>query len=571
MVDVAKLLDPVSKARRRRSAPLVLEIDLTEGLSDEAPADPLGQILARRHQRLSDLIEGIRRGAHDPRVVALAARIDGRPLGFARVQELRAAVVAFRAAGKPTVAWSESFGDFGPGTVPYYLATAFEEIALLPTGLVGLTGLGMHTTFFRSAIDKLGVEYQAGARHEYKNAVNVFTETGYTDAHREAAGRIVESLGEQVVEGIAEGRGLAPERVRELTDRGPLLAEEALEAGLVDRLAYRDEVYADLLGRFGDGSRAGAGARLRYVTRYHHRHAVASRVSVRSRGHIALISGIGTIATGRSRRSPLGGGATMGSDTVTAAFRAAREDDDVKAVVFRVDSRGGSAVASDIIRREVALTRDAGTPVIVSMGDFAGSGGYYIALGGDLIVAQPGTLTGSIGVYAAKPVLTGLMDRLGVSSDSVDGAAHAGMFGTDRGFSESEWERINAMLDSIYRDFTGKVAEARGMTPEAVHEVARGRVWTGRDARERGLVDELGGLETAVRLAREKAGLPGAGLRPYPSTGPLERLIPAESSEDRAAAPQGRLDAWGSLAEISARLGLPAAGPLAMPGSWEIG
>ncbi len=571
-MDVAKLLDPVSQIRQRRSAPLVLELDLTEGLMDEAPGDPIGQIMARRRQRLSDIIEGIRRGALDPRVKALIAKIDGKPLGFAKVQEIRAAVAAFRAAGKPAVAWSESFGDLSPGTVPYYLATAFEEIVLLPTGTVGLTGLSLSTTFLRDAVDKLGVEYQVGARHEYKTAANTFTQSGFTDPHREATGRIVESLSEQITEGIAEGRGLTAERVRELIEQGPFLASEALESGLVDRLAYRDEIYTELLDRFSTPEEAGSAAKphLQYISRYRHRHALAGRVPVARRGgYIALISGIGMIMTGRSRRSPLGGGTTMGSDTVAAAFRAARRDPAVRAVVFRVDSRGGSAVASDIIRREARLTSESGIPVIVSMGDVAGSGGYYIALGGDLIVAQPGTLTGSIGVYIGKPVLSGLMGKLGVSSDSIDGGAHSGMFNTDRGFTESEWERVNAMLDWVYDDFTAKVAEARGMTREQAHEVARGRVWTGRDAHARGLVDELGGLETAVRLAREKAGLPGAQLRPFPQPNPLELLVPADSSEDRAAVPQSDVRAWGPLAELSARLGLPEAGPLALPGPWE--
>jgi protease-4 len=568
MVDVAKLLEPVSQARRRRTAPLVLELDLTDGLADEAPADPVGRLLAKRHQRLTDVVQAIRRGAHDDRVAALVARIDGRPLGFARVQELRAAVAAFRAAGKPAVAYSESFGDFGPGTVPYYLATAFGEIALMPTGTLGLTGLGITTTFVRGAIDRLGLDYEVGARHEYKNAVNTLTERGYTEPHREATGRIVASLTEQVVEGIAEGRGLTPERVRELTARGPLLAGEALEAGLVDRLAYRDEVYGDLLGRFGGDD----GARLQFATRYHHRRSAAARLpAARRGGHIALISGVGTISSGRSRRSPLGGGATMGADTVAAAFRAARRDRDVRAVVFRVDSRGGSAVASDAIRREVALTSEAGTPVVVSMGDVAGSGGYYIALGADAIVAQPGTLTGSIGVLLAKPVLGGMLGRVGITSASVEGAPHAGMFGTDRKFTDDEWARVDALLDAVYDDFTAKVAAARGMTRDQVHEVARGRVWTGRDARDNGLVDELGGLETAVRLARERAGAPGARLRHYPAAGPLDRLVPSESSEDRAAAPGTAFDAWGPLAGAAARLGLPSAGPLAMPGAWEIG
>ncbi|MUL42730.1 signal peptide peptidase SppA [Streptomonospora sp. PA3] len=588
MVQPVKLLGPLSRLQQRRSGPLILELDLTGGLAEEAPADPLGQILARRHQQLRDVVEGIRRGAHDPRVKALVARIDGRPLGLAKVQEVRSAVATFRAAGKDTVAWSESFGEFGPGTVPYYLATAFAEIALMPSGSVGLTGVSIGSAFFGGAAERLGVRFEGGARHEYKNAPNMFTEHGFTEPHRENTERLVESLGEQIADGIAEGRGLTRERVRELTDRGPLLAAEALEAGLVDRLAYRDEVYADLRARHspaeagsGQGDSGSAppnedsqaeGARLVYAVRYRQRAAMAERMPVRAGGYIALITATGVITQGRSRRTALGG-ETMGADTVAAALRAARRDRNVRAVVFRVDSRGGSAVASDAIRREVALTREAGTPVVASLGDIAGSGGYYIVMDADAIVARPGTLTASIGVYSGKPVLAGLLERLGVNSESVDGSAHSGMFGSDRGFSDSEWERVNAMLDNTYEDFTGKVARARGLSAEQVDAVARGRILSGSDALAGGLVDDLGGLPAAVRLAREKAGLPKGRLRPFPVAGPWERLMPAESSEDRAAAPQSALalggDALG-LTELAARAGVPASAPLMVPGSWEV-
>ncbi|KUP95282.1 signal peptide peptidase SppA [Thermobifida cellulosilytica] len=570
MVDVAKLFEPVATIRRRRTAPLVLELDLTEGITDEPPGDPLGQLAAMRRQRLFDTVEGIRRGARDPRVRALVVKIGSAPIGMAKVQELRQAVAVFRRAGKTAVAWSESFGEFGPGSVPYYLATAFDEIVLLPSGSVGLTGVTAENTFFGEAVEKLGIDYQVGARHEYKTAVNVFTERGFTEAHREASGRIVESFTEQIVAGISEGRGLSEETVRSLIDRGPFLAAEALEAGLVDRLAYRDEVYTDLLERC---SAPDAPARLQYVSRYQRSRSLADRVPAAAprNGYVALISGVGQIVPGHSRRSPLGGGAAMGSETVAAAFRAARKDPHVRAVVFRVDSPGGSYSASDVIWREVVLTSRAGIPVVVSMGEVAGSGGYFVAAGADLIVAQPGTITGSIGVFVGKAVLSGLLGRLGITSDSLDGGRHAGMFSSNRPFSDTEWERVNAMLDHIYDDFVGKVAEGRGMTREQVHEVARGRVWTGQDALARGLVDEVGGIETAVRLARDRAGLPPfAPVRHFPRLGPLERLVPAESSEDRAAQARLRLSAWGPLADLSARLGLPAAGPLVMPGTWVV-
>jgi protease-4 len=245
-------------------------------------------------------------------------------------------------------------------------------------------------------------------------------------------------------------------------------------------------------------------------------------------------------------------------------------DDRVKAIVFRVNSPGGSAVASDAIWREVVLARRAGKPVIVSMGNLAASGGYYVSMAADTIVAQPGTLTGSIGVVVGKPIVNGLLDRLGIGIGSVEDGAHARMFSTTRDFTDSEWERINSSLDRIYDDFTAKVAEGRNMTREQVHELARGRVWTGADARLHGLVDELGGLDAALDAARRKAGLAAdAPVRIFPRTSPIDRLRPPESSEDRTAA-GARLDAWGPLAGLATRLGLPAAGPLTLPGSWDI-
>ncbi|MET8144941.1 S49 family peptidase [Sphaerisporangium sp. NPDC005288] len=556
------IMDTVDRFRQRRTAPLVLELDLTEGLTEGPPADPLSAVLSMRKTRLADVLSGLRRARRDPRVKALVVKIGGRPIGLAMVQELRTAVVRLRAAGKLTVAFAETFGEFGAGTVPYYLASAFEKVYLQPSGDVGLTGISLEQRFVRNALSKIGVDYQIGQRHEYKTAANMFTQDHMTDAHRESTGRIAESVIEQIVSGVAEGRGLAPERVRELIDQGPFIGAEAVQAGLVDRLAYRDEVYDEVRSE---------GDLLLYVSRYA-KGAIAKKLPHPGERVVALIHGSGQIRLGRSGRSPLGGAGAMGCDTIAAAFRAARRDDAVKAVVFRVDSPGGSYVASDVVWREVVLTRKAGKPVIISMGDLAASGGYFVSMAADVIVAQPGTLTGSIGVFGGKPAVGELLGRLGVTSESVDVGANSGMFSPSRAFSEPQWERVNAWLDRIYEDFVGKVAEGRGFDRDRAHDLARGRVWTGADAFGRGLVDELGGLEDALAIARSRAGLPkDATVRPYPRMHPLERLRPAESSEDRAAAlGQVRLEAWGPLARVAAELGLPAYGPLMLPGTWTI-
>ncbi|WP_327589149.1 signal peptide peptidase SppA [Nonomuraea sp. NBC_00507] len=557
------IFETVDKLRQRRTAPLVLELDLTEGITEGPPTDPLAAVLSMRKTRLSDVLSGLRKARQDSRVKALIVKIGTAPLGLAMVQELRQAVIQFRASGKLTVAFSETFGEFGGGTVPYYLASAFERVCLQPSGDVGLTGVALEQRFLKGALTKLGVGFEAGQRHEYKTAPNTFTQDHMTEAHRESMGRIVESVTETMIAGIADGRRLDAGKVRELIDRGPFTAVEAKDAGLVDELAYRDEVYDEVK------KAAGGEAHLQYVSRY------ARAAAVRKLPHpladgIALVHGTGMIKTGRSGRSPLGGGGAMGSDTISAAFRAARRDEHIKAVVFRVDSPGGSYVASDTVWREVSLTRKV-KPVIVSMGDLAASGGYFVSMAADVIVAQPGTLTGSIGVYGGKPVFSELLGKMGINSEMVAEGANAGMFSTSRSFSPEQWERINAWLDRIYDDFVAKVAESRKLTRERTHELARGRVWTGADAQSGGLVDELGGLEDALALARKRAGLAeDAPVRMYPRLNPLERLRGPESSEDKSAAlARVRLDAWGPLARLSAELGLPAAGPLILP-EWYI-
>ncbi|WP_242901290.1 signal peptide peptidase SppA [Actinomadura terrae] len=566
MVDPGTVVNVIKQARERRTAPLILELDLTEGIVETAPADPISAIMSMRRTSLRDVLDGLRRARSDARVRALVVKVTGG-VGLALAQELREAVQAFREAGKLTVAWAETFGESGRGTVPFYLATGFEKVYLQPTGEVGLTGVALEEPFFAGALEKLGVQPRFAKRHEYKTMANTFMERAYTPEHEESSRRLVASIGEQITAGVAAARNLPEERVRELTDRGPLLADEALEEGLVDRLGYRDEVYADLREEFGES------AQLRYVARYGRSHGLARRIPQPGKQDVvALINGHGPIRLGRSGRGgPLpNSGPAMGSDTVGAAFRAAIKDDRVKAIVFRVNSPGGSAVASDAIWREVTLARRAGKPVIVSMGDVAASGGYYVAMGADAIVAQPGTITGSIGVVVGKAVVNDLLGRVGVGIGTVADGEHARIFSATKDFSDSEWERINASLDRIYDDFTRKVAEGRDLSRERVHELARGRVWTGADARDHGLVDELGGLDRALELARKRSGLPAdAPVRSYPHTSPLDRLRPPESSEDRTAA-SARLDGWGSLGGLAARLGLPAAGPLTLPGSWEI-
>src|ERR1700728_1211525 len=475
----ARLAAQLVRMRQRRTGPLILELDLTEGIAEGPPADPLSALLTMRRTRLQALLAGLRRPADDDRVRVLVVKVGGSGIGLAKAQELRAAIGDFRRSGKLAVAWSESFGDFVHGNVPYYLATGFDRIYLQPSGTLGLTGVAVEQVFLHGALEKLGIDFQSAKRHEYKSAADQLTETGFSPPAREAAARLAESLTEQLAAAIAAGRGLTVEQSRALLGRGPFLAKQAVSEGLVDGLLYRDQVYEQVR------KEAGADTTLLYLQRYRRTHSIGDLprrlgsgvrelTPGQSERFVAMIYAHGAIRQGRSGRGGPGGGG-MGSDTVAGALRAAAADDNARAVVLRVNSPGGSAVASDVIWREVVRVRAAGKPVVVSMGDVAASGGYFISAPADVIVAQPATITGSIGVIIGKPVLQGLFERVGVATDSaVDGddAASATMFSSARPFTEADWLRINEWLDAVYADFTEKVASGRRMDIDRVHELA---------------------------------------------------------------------------------------------------
>jgi protease-4 len=568
---VLQLTEQVSRLRQRQSGPLILELDLTDGIGEGPVTDPVTAIMSRRKIRLPDIIEGLRRARHDDRVRALVVKVGGGRIGLARMQEIREAVSGFRESGKLAVAWAETFGEFTHGNVPYYLATAFDRIYLQPSGTLGLTGIAVEQLFLHDALAKIGVAFESAKRYEYKSAADNLTERGFTPPAREASERLAASIAEQISAAIAERRGKTPEQARALLDRGPFLAADALTEGLVDALGYRDEVYTDVR------KEAGPDATLQYVARYQRGHDLAQRarrLPSRRQDFVAVIYASGPIRQGRSTRSPVGGTA-MGSDTVAAALRSALADERARAVLLRVNSPGGSATASDTIWREVVRLRAAGKPVVVSMSDVAASGGYFISAPADVIVAQPGTITGSIGVIMGKPVLADALERVGITTDSVAVGSGANMLAPTHPFTEDEWNRINIWLDAIYQDFIGKVASGRRMPLDRVHEVARGRVWTGADAAQNGLVDELGGMQAAGEIARRRAGLPAdAPLRVYPRLTPLDQLRPPSSSESRPAAAAafdlGFSDAWGPAWRLAARAGLPPYGPLMLPGRWTI-
>ncbi|MGH3383314.1 MAG: signal peptide peptidase SppA [Nocardioidaceae bacterium] len=551
---------------RRPAAPLLLELDLTRGLLEAPASSPLDAVRTRHTPMLRTVVEALRKASTDDRVVGLVAHVGFNQPTLSQSEELRAAVADFRRAGKATVCWSESYGEMGPGNVAYHLASAFEQVWLQPSGEVGLIGVVAEAVFVRDALDKLGIDPQIGKRHEYKTAANMVLESSMTDAHREMAERLVESAMDTIVAEVAAARGIDEAAVRAAVDQAPLLATDAVERRLVDQLGYRDEVYADLRGRLGE-------VELRFVERYGKGLAALAGstppLARRTKPVVAVIQASGPIHLGRSGRSPLSG-PSIGSDSLGAALRAAGADDDVKAVVLRVDSPGGSHLASDAIHREVQALRRTGRPVVASMASVAASGGYYIAMPADVVVAGAGTFTGSIGVLGGKQVTQAALSRIGIERESVSTGANAEMFSSQRPFTAEEWQWLEDSLDRIYAEFTAKAAADRDMPVDALREVAKGRVWTGADAADRGLVDELGGLSHAVDIACDRARLRRSAVevRMVPKHHLLDRLRPADSSEHPAAATLA--GGPGLVPALLSTLGLPPYGVLTMPVTWRL-
>jgi protease-4 len=496
LIGMVIVLVAVIGKKGRVPSKTILEANFEQALVEDVPDTPTAHLMLTEKQSLRDVVDAIDRGAGDDRVVGLIAKIGAAPMGMAQTQEIRDAVQRFRAHKKFAVAYSETFGEFGPGNGAYYLATAFDHIYLQPSGDVGLTGIIMESPFVKGTLSKLGVTFHGDHRYEYKNALNFFTETKYTPAHKEAMTAVMNSWFNQMKDGICQARQIEPEKFQAIVDAGPYLGKEAIDAKLVDGVGYRDEIYGTIKKQAGDG------AELLYLDKYLDR---AGRPHDRGK-KIALVFGVGGVTRGKSDYDPVQGDQNMGSDTVAGAIRAAAEDKDVKAILFRVDSPGGSYVASDTIWREVVRARQA-KPVVVSMGNLAGSGGYFVAMAADKIVAEPGTITASIGVLGGKMLTSGLWDKVGLSWDEVHQGENATMFTGTHDYTPAEWARFQAWLDRVYVDFTSKVADGRKLPKEKVLEIAKGRIWSGQDAKNLGLVDELGGYDTALKLAKKAAGI----------------------------------------------------------------
>jgi len=467
-------------------------------LQDTEPDDVVGQLIASETTTVRGFVESLRLAKRDPRITGVLLMPSSLDSPFwGKVQELRDAVLDFRKSGKVVVAFLEFGGDR-----EYYLASAADKVYLLPTSALDLTGVASYEVFVRGTLDKLGAYPDFLQIGDYKTAVNQLTQKSFTPAHREMTESLNGDMYGQLVRGIASARKKTEAEMRQLLDQGPFAPEDAVKYGLVDGLAYEDQL-DDRIPQLRQGGE------MRRVDGGDYQRVTARSLGIRPSSKIAVLYASGVIASGRSGYDP-GNGAVVGSDTFVEQVRRLREDDSIKAIVLRVDSPGGSSVASDVMWRELVITRDQkpSRPLITSMSDLAASGGYYISVPGQAIVAQPGTLTGSIGIFAGKIVIEGTLDKVGVTTETVKSGKNSDIYSPFARFSPEQRVKVGQYMDGFYKNFVTKVAQGRHMTPEGVNAIAQGRVWTGAQAKERGLVDALGGLDTAVAIAKQRAHIP---------------------------------------------------------------
>ena len=484
---VLNVAERVRRPLHSTIAPRVLLFDVPSQV-DEGPAPPSMSLDLFRRERptFHDLLFAVYNAAEDRSVEAIVLHVDGLDWGWARVYEMADALRAFRASGKHVYASLD-----GGSEKEYVLGMAADRLAMPPVSTLQLDGLSASAMFMMGAYDKLGIKPNFAHVGRFKSAVEAYTRDSLSPDARAAMEELLDDTYRQLVDSVAVARRLSADSVRTLIDGGPYTAREALTHGLLDTLLAEADL--DSLAAHQDGARLGTGSLLRY----------ANEGGNSTGEHIALLVAEGEIIQGKSRDNPFGGRA-VGDETLVEALREIRERKNIKAVVLRIDSPGGSGDASDAVWQEIRRVRRA-KPVIVSMGDVAASGGYYLACAGDVIVADAGTITGSIGVFGGKLNMLGLYRKLGLNVETVTRGKHAAMLSPFTDFSPEELARYQKSLEQFYSVFLARVAEGRGMDPAAIDSVGQGRVWSGVAARQRGLVDTLGGLETAFNLARTRA------------------------------------------------------------------
>src|SRR5256884_4387911 len=507
----------------------VLTLRISGALPDYVPDDPFRRIFGAQPQSLGSLLAQFRKAKVDKRISAVMLDIDMSEAGWAKSEEIRGAIADFRSSGKPVYAYMEMGLN-----KDYYIATACDKIFVPPPGELFTIGLAADVMFFRGSLDKLGVYpdvYQIG---KYKSAGDTFTQKQMTDAHREYINSMLDDLYGRYLEGIAKARSKSVDDVKKLIDNAPYTSSQAKDAGMIDGALYHDDVEKELKKRLGykdnDELHIARGSDYKQISQ--------ESLGLNKGEKIAVVYAAGDIVSGRSSFGG-GGEETIGSDLLVRTINEARDDKGVKAIVLRIDSPGGWGLASDIIWRAVEAAK-AKKPVVVSIGDVAASGGYYIACNANTIVAEPSTITGSIGAVGGKPVIIRFYDSIGVTDEYVMRGKNAGMFRESEKFSDTERAKFEEFLKNTYQDFITKVGKGRGKDSAYIDTIGQGRVWTGRQGKENGLVDEYGGMDKAIEIAKQLAKLPADKsvqrvIMPKPPT-PLEQLLgTADEASDTSA------------------------------------
>jgi protease-4 len=476
---------------------MVLSIDLRNVPPESTSTNLLRGGLFGGSRGIVDAVQLLWQAADDPRVVGLFVDIGDESAGLARVQELRQAIAHFRGKGKFAIGFAESLGSGGTHLADYYLASSLEQIWLQPSGGFSVAGIAVQTPFIKTGLDKLGVKVEGGKRYEYKSAPDTFMETGYTGPARANLQQLLDSLYGQFVGDVSRERHIEPAKLRQLIDAVPFDSERARQENLVDKVGYRSDALDEVAARFGKSRD------LVSLSDY-----AADEARPKPRGEVvALVRVSGAIASGPGSDSPLDDDVVALAEDVVDALDQAVRAKEVRAIVLRIDSPGGSYPAADAIADAVGRARSAGKPVIVSMGDVAASGGYLAAIRGDVIVAQPTTITASIGVFSIWPVASELLASLGIRVERLSIGTNAGMYSPFQVPTPAQSAAVSRELDTVYAEFTRQVGEARKLDGARLDAAARGRVLSGIDAKQAGLIDELGGLQLAVNIAKAKAGI----------------------------------------------------------------
>src|SRR6056297_761787 len=460
---------------------------------------------------LNEILANIKKAKEDANIDGIYLDFTMIPAGMATIEEIRSALIDFKASGKFILSYADTYTQS-----TYYLASIADKVYLNPEGLLSWTGMRSEIMFFKEALEKIGIEAQIIRHGKFKSAVEPFMYTQMSDENREQVMTYMGSIWNHMLARIAESRNLTVDQLNDLADNLTLNnAHAALEYGFVDGLKYKDEILAELKERSErEGKEEIKSIKLAKYTK------VPKKRTSLEKNKIAVVYASGSVIMGEGTEG------TIGSDRISRAIREARKDSSIKAIVFRVNSGGGSALASEVIWREVKLAQQV-KPVIASLGDVAASGGYYIVAPAEKIVANPNTITGSIGVFGMIPNGKKLLnDKLGIHVDVVKTNKHADIYSFSRPLSAKEKEAIQLNIEGVYETFITHVAEGRKMTKEEVDKIGQGRVWSGANAIEIGLIDEFGGLEKAIELAAQTANIEKYRVVDYPKLkDPFQQLL----------------------------------------------